>query len=483
MPATDEDVDRLVAEEVARAAEIHPAQPVDPAVDTLVADTIRLVNAGPEGTKRDATLLFAARFVRMFAFASMTVVLLLLLSEAGLSGPLIGVLLSLTMVGDLGLTFFLTTQADKIGRKQTLLAGCALALLSAIVFGTSTSFTLLLIAGILGVISPAGGEVGPFLAVEQAALADLKCRDGSGDIASVAATFGKYQFVGELAKAVGTLVAGAAVVIARDAGSSPMAALRMPVYLFGLSAVLMAVLYRKLSAGIEVRAYRTVDPSADSWKAPATELTGAERAPRALLCGIELGLRQESGPAVLKLSALFAIDAFAGGFTMHTYLAFYFHERWALDLAALGGLLAAVNVVAGMSSMVAGPLVRRFGAVNTMVFTHLPSNLLLMLVPLMGSREAAAAMLVLRYTISQMDVPARQAYVAMLVESDERSAAGGITTVARSVGLIFSPLLLGQFMAAPAGSSLLDAPFYIAGLIKIAYDLAVWHQFRAASAR
>ena len=124
-------------------------------------------------------------------------------------------------------------------------------------------------------------------------------------------------------------------------------------------------------------------------------------------------------------------------------------------------MLAAVNVVAGLSSMAAGCMVRRFGAVETMVYTHLPSNVLLMLVPLMPSAGAAVFMLVLRYTISQMDVPARQAYVAMLIDADERSAAGGITAVARSIGLIFSPLVLGPFLAASPGGGAFDAPFYL----------------------
>jgi predicted MFS family arabinose efflux permease len=201
--------------------------------------------------------------------------------------------------------------------------------------------------------------------------------------------------------------------------------------------------------------------------------------PRATLCGVEVGVQPQSLPVVLRLSALFALDAFGGGFTMLTFLAFWFRGRWGLDLAALGGVLAGINVVAGASSMAAGCMVRRFGAVETMVYTHLPSNILLMLVPLMPSAASAVAMLLVRFSISQMDVPARQAYVAMLIDADERSAANGITTVARSLGLIFSPLLLGPFMAAAPASTTFDAPFYIAGVVKAVYDVIVWVQFRA----
>ena len=433
--------------------------------------TAKLVNDGVEqpGSRPacDARLLFAARFVRLFAFASMTVVLLLLLAAAGIAGERVGVLLTLVMVGDLGISFFLTTGADRFGRKRTLLVGAALALFAALIFGSSSSFVLLLVAGTIGVVSPGGAEVGPFQAVEQAALADLRVRDG-GDVAKVAATFGRYQFVGEAAKALGSLAAGAMVDGARASGADELTALRRPVLLFGGAALLKALLYSCLSSGIEVGGGRRSAGEDDGDR------------PRAKLCGVvSVGLRPESLPTVLKLSALFAVDSFGGGFTMLTFLSFWFQNRWGLQLASLGGVLAAVNVVAGVSSMAAGCMVRRFGAVETMVFTHLPSNVLLMLVPLMPSAGAAVGMLILRFTISQMDVPARQAYVAMLIDADERSAAGGITTVARSIGLIFSPLLLGPFMAAPPRTVSFDAPFYIAGGVKSVYDVAVWWHFRS----
>ena len=458
-----------------------PSDELPPAIEDRAVDerpTAKLVDSStgsayqPTSAACDARLLFAARFVRLFAFAAMTVVLLLLLAAAGITGERVGLLLTLIMVGDLGISFFLTTHADRLGRKRTLLAGTALALFSALIFGSTTSFALLLVAGTIGVISPGGAEVGPFAAVEQAALVDLRVRDG-GDVAKVAATFGRYQFIGEAAKALGSISAGVLVDGARASGAKELTALRGPVLLFGIASVIKAFLYLCLSSEIEVGGGGRGGGRGGGGPSD-------EDRPTAKLCGvISVGLRPESLPVVLKLSALFAVDSFGGGFTMLTFLSFWFRGRWGLQLASLGGVLAAVNVVAGLSSMAAGCMVRRFGAVETMVYTHLPSNLLLMLVPLMPSAGAAVGMLILRFTISQMDVPARQAYVAMLIEPEERSAAGGITTVARSVGLIFSPLLLGPFMAAPPSSALLDVPFYIAGTVKAAYDVAVWVHFRA----
>ena len=203
-----DDVDRLVADAVLQAKAEHEqasahlteemAQPADPAVEVLVSDTLKLVQQPQTNARCDARILFLARFLRLFSFAAVTVVLLVLLAEAGVSGESVGVLLSLIMVGDLAISFYLTTHADRLGRKRTLLTGAALALLSAVAFGTSTSFFILVIAGTIGVISPGGAEVGPFLAVEQAALADLQSRDQGDDVASIAAAFGRYQFVGEV---------------------------------------------------------------------------------------------------------------------------------------------------------------------------------------------------------------------------------------------------------------------------------------------
>jgi predicted MFS family arabinose efflux permease len=187
---------------------------------------------------------------------------------------------------------------------------------------------------------------------------------------------------------------------------------------------------------------------------------------------------------------LFAIDAFAGGFTMQTFLAFWFSMRWDLPPATLGVVLSAANVLGGVSGIVAGYLVKRIGAVKTMVFTHLPSNLLLILIPLMPSQGTAVGMTLLRFCMSQMDVPARQAFVTSVVESDERAAAGGVTAIARSLGVSASPLLLAKMMKAlptsPGGSnagSWVEAsmPFFLAGALKVGYDLALFSMFRGSS--
>ncbi|MBI4672463.1 MAG: MFS transporter [Chloroflexi bacterium] len=188
-----------------------------------------------------------------------------------------------------------------------------------------------------------------------------------------------------------------------------------------------------------------------------------------------LGLH-ESRRVVLKLGALFALDAFAGGFIVQSILAYWFQLKFHADPAMLGAIFFGGNILAGISALSAARIAAKFGLINTMVFTHLPSNVLLILVPLMPTLPLAVIVLFLRFSISQMDVPTRQSYTMAVVRPDERAAASGVTTIARSLGAAASPALSGILISFPA---LWSAPFFIAGSLKIAYDLLLYRQFRA----
>ncbi|HEX6868780.1 MAG TPA: MFS transporter, partial [Candidatus Limnocylindrales bacterium] len=188
-----------------------------------------------------------------------------------------------------------------------------------------------------------------------------------------------------------------------------------------------------------------------------------------------LGLGR-SRRTVLRLSALFSLDAFAGGFIPQSLMAYWFHIRFGVEPATLGGLFFAANLLAAVSSLSAARIAARIGLINTMVFTHLPSNVLLLLVPLMPTLPLAVVVLLVRFTLSQMDVPTRQSYVMAVVEPDERSAAAGVTGVARTVGAAVSPSLSSILMASAA---VMAAPFFIAGGLKIVYDLLLYRDFRA----
>ena len=191
------------------------------------------------------------------------------------------------------------------------------------------------------------------------------------------------------------------------------------------------------------------------------------------------GLHRSSS-IVLKLSALFGLDAFAGGFVVQSIVAYWFHIRFGVEPAALGGIFFGANVLAGFSALAAAWVAARIGLVNTMVFTHLPSNVLLVLVPLMPNLPLAIVVLFARFSISQMDVPPRQSYTMAVAAPDERSAAAGVTGIARSLGAAISPTLAGLFLSNPG---FFGAPFFVAGALKIIYDILLYRGFRTVKER
>jgi len=393
----------------------------------------------------DRRLLFTARMARMFGYGLLSVVLVLYLAERGLSTKEIGLLLTLTLVGDTAISLWLTTMADRIGRRVTLVIGAGLVLFAGIVFAATGSFALLLIAATIGVISPSGYEVGPFLAVEQAALSQTATRDDRTHL------FAWYNLAGSSATAVGALTGGLLTQLLHRAGATELQSYQVAVIVYAAGGVLLALLFVRLTAEVEAGASGSSSPVA-----------------------ARFGLGRSRG-LVLRLAGLFATDAFAGGFVIQSLMAYWFHVRFGVQPGVLGSIFFGANLMPAVSALSAARLARRFGLLNTMVFTHLPSNVLLILVPLMPSLPLAIAMLLLRFSISQMDVPTRQSYTMAAVSPEERSAAGGVTGVARTVGASLSPVIAGWMLGVTA---LLSAPFFVAGGLKIIYDLALYGTFR-----
>jgi len=208
----------------------------------------------------------------------------------------------------------------------------------------------------------------------------------------------------------------------------------------------------------------------------ATEVRASEDGSSDLTTGRTLLGIGRSREIVLKLSALFALDSFGGGFVVQSFAAYWFYLRFGVKPAALGAIFFGANLFAGVSALLASRLASRFGLVRTMVFTHLPSNILLLLLPLMPTLRLAIVVLLLRFSISQMDVPTRQSYTMAVVRPEERSAAAGITGVARTIGASIPPMFVGLMFAKPR---LINVPFFIAGTLKIAYDLLLYRQFVA----
>jgi MFS family permease len=394
---------------------------------------------------RDGKLLFLTRFVRLFSYGMLAVVLVLYLTGIGLSESQTGLLLSLTLAGDTAISLALTTQADRAGRRRMLIAGSILMTVAGAAFALTKNFAVLVLAGVIGVISPSGSEVGPFLPIEQAALSEVSPRGGR------TAVFAWYALTGAIATAAGSLFGGVLTTWLEVSGMSTAASRRAVVLLYAGMGLALAAVFSKLSAGAE--AHRT--------RAGTTHLS------RVLGIG-------DSRKVVLHLGALFALDAFGGGFVVQSFAAYWFYLRFGVSAAALGGIFFGANVLAGLSALLASKLAARIGLVRTMVFTHLPSNVLLILVPLMPNLPLAIVVLLVRFSISQMDVPARQSYTMAIVAPHERSAAAGITGVARTTGAAAAPLFAGLLFSNPA---LIDYPFFIAGAIKIAYDVLLYRAF------
>src|ERR1700756_3257439 len=393
----------------------------------------------------DGYILFGTRVLRMFAYGFLSVVLVLYLAQLGLSEGLIGLLLSLTLFGDAVISLWMTTTADRVGRRRILIAGAALMLLAGLLFALTNRLELLLIAAIIGVISPSGYEVGPFLPIEQAALSQIVPDEQRTQ------TLAWYNVAGSFATAAGALCGGGLTQLLQQVGVIPLNSYRTVVVVYGAIGLFLVLLFTRLSASVEA----------------AHSDTAQTRS--------RFGLHRSRG-VVLKLSTLFGLDAFAGGFVGQSIVAYWVHVRFGVEPAALGGIFFGANVLAGISALASARVAARIGLVNTMVFTHLPSNILLVLVPLMPNLPLAIVVLFARFSISQMDVPPRQSYTMAVVASDERSAAAGVTGIARSIGAATSPAFAGAFLG---NAGLLGAPFYVAGGLKIIYDILLYRSFRS----
>lgn len=387
--------------------------------------------------KVDARILLATRAVRTFAYGLLAVILALFLVERGFSNAEIGLVFTLTLAGDAILSLGVASVADRVGRRRILAASSALVVFAGVTFAVTTNPIVLTLAAIVGTISPSGAEVGPFLPIEQAAI--------SQEIPPRARTqaFGVYQLTGNLANALGALSGGWLAHFLGERGHSRLEAYRAVLLVYAGLGILMAALFLLLSERVE--------PQKSHRK--------------------RLGLHR-SKRAVMTLAGLFTVDSFGSGLAVQTLVAYWLHRRFGADVGVIGSVLFATNVVAGFSALLSAPLARRIGLVGTMVWTHIPGNVLLIAFPFMPTLELSVAALLGRFLVAQMDVPARTSYLMAIVDEDERSAANALANQAKLVGSSLGPLAAGLM-------GLSAAPFVVAGALKIAYDLSLWRLFRA----
>lgn len=393
----------------------------------------------------DGRWLFATRMVRMFAYGFIAIILGLYLAQVGLNDAQVGLVLSLTLLGDALVSLPITIIADRFGRRRMLVIGAGLMIMAGLVFAITSDITLLIIAAIIGTISPSGNEVGPFLAVEQAALPQTTTDKQR------TAVFAWYSLLGSVMTGIGSFAGGLLAQSLQAAGQTPLNSYRVVIVGYALLGAVLGVMFTRLSAAVEIQGVQ----------GPVTlqSLFGLKR----------------SRKVVTNLSLLFMIDAFAGGLIVQSLVALWFNRRYGVDPAVIGAIYLGANLFAGLSALAAARVAARYGLVNTMVFTHVPSNILLILVPLMPNLPLAIAMLLARFSISQMDVPTRQSYTVAVVDPEERSAANGITNIARTTASAVSPIATGVLFG--AGGIWLSVPFFLAGGLKLIYDYLLYQQF------
>ncbi|HEX6542654.1 MAG TPA: MFS transporter, partial [Ktedonobacterales bacterium] len=396
----------------------------------------------------DGQRIILMRGLRQGAYGLMAVVLAIALTQDGFSPAAIGALVTVSLAGDFLGTLVIGHYADRWGRRRTLVILALLMALTGLIFGFVRWFPLLLLAAFAGTLGTSASETAPFLPIEQAMLGS----QGTG--AGRTSLFARYNLVASVAGAVGALIAGLPALLARNGlPFDPLLALTFCVY--ALAALLVALQAASLSAQVEAKGIARREQG-DFWRRLLPPLP-------------------HSHGIVVRLAALFSVDAFAGGLIGQTLLALFFHLRFGADLGMLGALFFSANLLSALSFLAAPWLARRFGLLNTMVFTHLPSNILLMLVPLMPTFPLAALVLLARQCLSQLDVPTRQAYTMALVDPTERTAAASVTSLARSAGSAASPVLSGVLLQGPLLA--LGLPLLLAGSLKATYDLALWAVF------
>ena len=394
----------------------------------------------PPWISTDGRLILGARGVRTFAYGFQSVLLGIYLKQAGFVPWQVGAVLTATLLGSAALTALFTATADRYGRRRMLRLSALFMAASGGAFAFTTSYPVLILASLTGTVGATSGEVGPFLSLEQAILPKTCPPERRTRLFSI------YNLVGALAGSLGALAAGTPVLLQRGLGFSPETAFRTMFLAYAAFAGVSLALFSRLSDRVEA----------------SRETTRRE------------GLHRSRG-VVIRLAGLFSIDSLAGGLVVQSLIAFYFNLRWDAGPEILGPVFLGVGLLQAASFVAAARVAERIGLIRTMVFTHLPSNVLLMAIPFAPSLAWAIGLLLARHALSQMDVPTRQSYVVAVVDEDERIAAAGFTNIARNVAQAITPIVSGTAMQVIG----LGVPFLLGGGLKIVYDLLLFTMFRS----
>jgi len=392
----------------------------------------------------DGKLLLCARIVRTFAYGFLSVILAIYLKLIGFDDILIGIILSVTLINSIIFTLFASFYADRIGRRNTLLLYTIMMSISGIIFFVTENPLALIIAALLGTLNITGSETSAFLSIEQSILPQT-----IKDNRKRNTLFGFYNMAGTFAMGAGILIANLPIIIENELEFDKIYAIKLLFLFYSLLGILVLGIYLKLSSAIEIKKEKTSTPIAEI-------------------------LTPKSKKIVTKLSGLFAIDSFAGGFAIQSIVSFWFFTKFDIDLSIISYIFSIGSVLTAFSYIIAAKIADKIGLINTMVFTHIPSNILLILLAFAPTLEMAIVFYMIRMALSQMDVPTRQSYIVGVVEENERTASAGITNMSRNIAQAISPSITGYII----GVLSLSAPFVIGGLLKIIYDITLYINFR-----
>ena len=379
-----------------------------------------------------------AKGLRAFGDGFVSLLLPLYLLELGFSPLHVGIIATATLFGSGLLTLLVGLRAYRYQYRRLLLAATILMAGTGLGFALLTAFWPLLIIAVVGTLNPSGGDVSVFLPLEHAVLSRMV------NDKERTAVFARYSLVGSLAAAIGSLAAALPTALVNSAGLSVKASIQAMFVFYAMISVLAALAYGGLPESLESDAPQTRVPLNKSKK------------------------------TVYALAALFSLDAFGGGFVVQSMVALWLYQRFGMSSAAAGTIFFWTGLLTALSYLVAVRIADRIGLVNTMVFTHLPANLCLVLIPFMPEAGYAIALLFVRSALSQMDVPTRSSFVMAIVSPAERPAAASITSVPRSLASAISPLLSGYLL----GLSSFGWPLVAAGSVKIVYDLLLFAVYK-----
>jgi len=393
---------------------------------------------------QDGKLLLWARTVRTFSYGFLSVILAIYLKLIGFNEILIGVVLTVTLVNSVIFNLLSSAYADRIGRKKILTLYAVLMVISAVIFFFTNNYVALIIAALIGTINVTGSEIGAFLSLEQAILPQTV-----NNIKKRNSIFALYNMVGTFAMSGGVLVSGLPSFLEQHYGLDQISAIKTLFVFYAILALVVMAIYLILSKGVEIQ-------PKNGQSIPQNKISPQTR-------GI-----------ITKLSSLFAVDSFGGGFVIQSIVAFWFYSRFGADLTTLSYIFSAAGVLTAVSFLLATKIASKIGLVNTMVFTHIPSNILLILLAFAPNFSVGILLYLARMSLSQMDVPTRQSYIVAIVNENERVAAAGITNTSRNVAQAVSPSLAGGVIQILS----LSAPFVVGGILKIAYDIGIFASFR-----